>query len=844
MLKATILQLLAQRKRLIGVGLAIMIGVGFMAITMLAGKVLDQGFRNSVGAEYQHIDFIVESGETSLAGSVDEVEAVDGVADVQPGAGLWIAAEANGRSANVTAVEMPGAGNLRDALVLKSGRLPETTGEITMHRSAARELRIKEGDTISLMVPPASETGGQAVQQAFTVVGIWTGEGRFGEDEFTGILMPDDFVAWSGGLWIPTLFVTVDTGADLVHVEQALFEAVGSDATVVTASQKIDAELEEFADQSAVLKLGINAFAVLALIVGGIVVSNTFAILIAQRTREIALFRCAGATSRQVRNMVLGEALVLGVAASAIGVIGAIVVANVALRLVDAQFDFASISASVGISAGALVLPLIAGAVLAVAAAWAPARSATRIDPLQALRVAQSPVGAGQRPGPIRVAISILLLLGGAILLLAGAAISHGGSPEPGVVTGMAGGLTTFLGVLVGASVLVPATVAAFGRLVAQFGGVPARVAASNSVRNPRRTTATTIALVIGVALVTMMSVGAESLKASLVDEIDVQTPWDMAVTKMGTTGDLPDFAAMSESAIALDGVVASAPLPRLEVEIAGQAGGESTFAEVRVIDPEALAAVLRDPDIVSGFETGIALIPGWVTDMTGIDDGDPITLRVGGEQLKLQAKATSSFESIMLTAGDVEPLGVGLTTDEFWLRLDDEADSNEVMDDLYDLADANGLSISVGGFSGYRETLTTALDALLFITTALLGVAVLIAIIGVGNTLSLSVIERARESALMRALGFTRKQLRQSLAVEAMLLALIGCLIGIVLGTAFGWIGAITVVGDELPIALVFPLTRIGLIVAIAVICGLVASVLPARRAAQADPVVALAEV
>jgi putative ABC transport system permease protein len=218
--------------------------------------------------------------------------------------------------------------------------------------------------------------------------------------------------------------------------------------------------------------------------------------------------------------------------------------------------------------------------------------------------------------------------------------------------------------------------------------------------------------------------------------------------------------------------------------------------------------------------------------------------LRVGDEQLELRSNSTSSIESIIVAESDAALLDVSLAIDEFWLRLDDEADPNAVIDDLYDLADSHGLSIAVGGMSGYRETLTTALDALVFVITALLGVAVLIAIIGVGNTLSLSVIERTRESALLRALGFTRKQLRQSLAVEAVLLALLGSLIGIVLGVAFGWIGAITVVGDAWPIALALPVARIGLIVVIAVICGLLASVLPARRATRADPVVALADV
>ena len=197
----------------------------------------------------------------------------------------------------------------------------------------------------------------------------------------------------------------------------------------------------------------------------------------------------------------------------------------------------------------------------------------------------------------------------------------------------------------------------------------------------------------------------------------------------------------------------------------------------------------------------------------------------------------------MVLADADVAELGVMPTVDSLWIKLNDDGDRDGVKRALYDLADERGVTIEIGGLGGYRETLTSALDALVYVITALLGVAVLIAIIGVSNTLSLSVIERTRESALLRALGFTRRQLRQSLAMEGVLLAMIGSVIGIVLGTGFGWIGAITVVGDTWPVSLALPVTRIAIIVLVAIICGLVASILPARRAAQADPVVSLAD-
>lgn len=600
----------------------------------------------------------------------------------------------------------------------------------------------------------------------------------------------------------------------------------------------------EFEDETEIQKLGVTAFGVIALVVAGIVVSNTFAILVAQRTREIALFRCAGATARQVRRMVLAEAVAVGAVASAIGIAGAVVGTNAALWFVHWRFDHAAVPPAVGISLPIVIWPLLAGVVVTVGAAWGPARTATGIDPLQALRIASLPTDTRQRTGSVRTGLALLALLLGAALLIGGIAVSRAGSVHIGMLAGIAGGLATWVGVLLGASILVPAAMSSFSRIVSRAGGAPAQVAASNSVRNPRRTTATTIALVIGVALVTMMSVGAESLKASMFGEIDVQTPRDLEIANTSRAPDDESFVTFARSANDTDGVAAQVVVGRVEAELPALRPGDSIIVDARVVDPGALAGVWRDEKAVAAFAPGVALTPGWLLNETGIADGETVPLGFGGVPRDFRAAETYSFESLLITGADAADAGLDPVIDSFWLRLEDDADANRVLDDLYDLADEQGVTISAGDTSSYRQTLTSALDALLLAITDLLGVAVLIAIVGVGNTLSLSVIERTRESALLRSLGFTKRQLRQSLAIEGVALSLLGCVIGIVLGAGFGWIGTATVVGDIWPLALAFPWGRIGLVVAIAIACGLLASVLPARRAVTADPVVALADV
>lgn len=843
---AAIRQVLAQRARLLGVGLAIFVGVAFLTATLLFGVVIEQGFRNAVGQEYRHIDLVAESrNEPFTAGAIAEIQALDNVAAVQAGSPTYVELRAGGRSGSLSAVEVPGAGPMRDALDLESGRLPEAAGEITLLRALARELRLDTGDTVELVIPNATGIGaGDPEVMAIEVVGIWTGAGRFGPDEITGFLSFADIAALGGRNWIGTLYVTADEGIDTGALVDTISASAAGTAFVTTSAQQIDEDVRGHRDATAATSAGIAAFGVIALIVAGIVVANTFAILVAQRTREIGLFRCAGATAGQVRRMVLAEAITVGGAASAAGVAGSLLITNLALAIVAWRWDFDGVPSSVGASFAIVTLPFLAGLAVAIAAAWGPARTATRIDPLQALRIAQLPVDASARPDTVQAAFGGLASLVGLGLMTLGVFLSRAGSLQLGVLTGVLGGLATWLGVMLGAAVLVPASVAVVSRIAARIGGLPGQVAASNSRRNPRRTTATTIALVIGVALVTMMSVGADSLKATLFNEVDVRTPWDFQVNS--TMGEPGAFARFAETARDVDGVAALATFGRQDAQVvsAGTRPEEAVVFDASVVDATSLADVWRDDAALAGLGAGAILSPGWLFEWTGVPDGGSVTLSIGGADRSFQLIAVAGLDTPLVAESDLPASTALPAAAGFWVRLDDDVDADRVLDDIYDLADAQGLTIDAGDASGYRQTLSSALDALLLVITALLGVAVLIAVIGVGNTLSLSVIERTRESALLRALGFTRRQLRQALAIEGALLALVGTLIGIVLGTAFGWIGAMTLVGDSWPLALAFPLGRVALITVVALSCGLVASVLPARRGVRADPVVALADV
>jgi putative ABC transport system permease protein len=234
-------------------------------------------------------------------------------------------------------------------------------------------------------------------------------------------------------------------------------------------------------------------------------------------------------------------------------------------------------------------------------------------------------------------------------------------------------------------------------------------------------------------------------------------------------------------------------------------------------------------------------VLPWWAADSYGVQDGDPVTLGSGARSATLTA-VLSDTEAPLLTTAELDALAPGAPVDGVWLRLADGADQAAVTDEVTDLAGTAMPTAFVSGLASERAALDSVLDVLLLVVTGLLGIAVVIALIGVGNTLALSVVERRQESGLLRALGLTRGQLRGLLAWEAVLVAGVAAVLGVLLGGAYGLIGAASVLSELGDIVLSVPWLQVTAIVVVATLAGLLASVLPARRAARTPPVAAIA--
>jgi putative ABC transport system permease protein len=267
----------------------------------------------------------------------------------------------------------------------------------------------------------------------------------------------------------------------------------------------------------------------------------------------------------------------------------------------------------------------------------------------------------------------------------------------------------------------------------------------------------------------------------------------------------------------------------------------------VQAIDPTRATAVLRTGSGTAGLTAGSAIVPASLAERAGVRAGDTLRLTVEGRSVQVQAKVTDlRWDAVLVTPGDLRAIAPKTATTMLWLRLDPAADPGSTVKSIQEtIVSATGsqLSVPVAGAEVERKAYEDVIGTLLLIVTGLLGVAVVIALIGVANTLSLSVIERTRESAVLRALGLTRRQLRAMLAVEGALIAGIGALVGIGLGVLYGWAGAASVIGGAFRPSLAIPVGELALLLAGGVLAGLAASALPGRRAARTAPVAALAE-
>lgn len=835
MLQVALSQLKTHSRRFIAITLAVLLAVAFLSATLMVNASTKASLKASIGQAYASADLVVSPPgfEPLTAAAAAKVASSPVVAESYAQRSVYVESNLGASSVASFIRNMPDSASLEPVKLL-SGSWPSADGEVAVDSVTAARNSLAVGGKVTLtgQPAPAGDSGGsgdagagKAPELTATVSGITAASNEpnaSGMAQFVGTAAAVDRLSLpDAGYGVIT--VKLAPGVSLADAKTSLAGAVGQAAdTVLTPDEKTTQKVASFTDGQDQLTIVLLAFAAVALLVAALVVSNTFSVLVAQRTRELALLRCVGASRSQVSRSVIVEALVVGFIASVLGVLAATGTMALVLTLLSQNPDFSF--ATLAVPPSAIIAGIVVGTLLTVLAALVPARAATRVAPLAALRPADD-LSVHNSGGRVRLTIGVVLLLAG------GAGLVYGGISSQ-LLVALPSGALSFVGFLMAASLFVPKLVSLAGTLAAPA-GVPGKMAAANAVRNPRRTTATASALLIGVTLVTMMMTGAATARHAFDTELDAHYPVD--ITAETLPGDPEISAAAVAKAAALPGVKHIARLQLVGVVTAG----DTQIPAYGISDADA-TALLANP--ANRPTRTSAVLPASIKATTA-------SLAAGSQSTNVTATpATTDGYSALVSLDAFPPLAAddplrAQTVAPLWISVDQSLDTNALMDLRSKLASALGVNeFQVSGAVLEKAMFNQVIDMLLLVVTGLLAVAVFIALIGVANTLSLSVLERTRENSLLRALGLTRGQLRGMLALEALLIAGVAAIIGSALGAVYGWAGAQSALGTFADVTAVIPWGQILAVVGVAAVAGLLASVVPAHRAAKLSPVEGLA--
>lgn len=819
----------------------IALSCAFVAIMVLAGNLMQASLRSQASQMFEGADLEIQrklSDEDWASENPLPAPEVEGAEAVWPAPRSYLEASSTRGGGFFEATMLPPG----QEDTLEEGSAAATESEIVLSRSAADALEAGVGDPITVE-GSGPATGGDPAQEAqriLTVSGIAADPAGavFGG---TPRLMLQDVNAAAllgptAGTTTATWLATVPDGEDPAAVAEAASAAAAEGITVRGVKEAEDEAAGSFMQGFGALGMILGVFVVIALFASAVVIANTFAVTLAQRTRSLALLRTLGATRAQVRSVVLRESLLVGLLGAVAGVVAGHLLVQAALAGA-AGLGWLNGVAPVPVSLWSVLLPLLAGVAITVLASLAPMRSATGVAPLQALRP-QSP--AVTRGLGVRGVLGLVAVVLGVAALVGGTALALNGVAALGILAAIGGGVLSFTGVMLVLVTLTRPLAALAARLGALLGGLPAQIAGANVARNPRRSAATIAALLIGTTLMTMMTVGARTAEATLTSELDSRRPIDLVLSAEA----MPEDAA--EQVAAIEGMDAAHAGQRGDVEV-----GAKEPMTLYSATPETLREVSHRPEMADELVDGTVLLGQERAESFGVHDGQVLSLEgADGQSHELRVQVDANLQMSLVTPATLEQfLGEGTTPVVLADFADPGTAEREGIDVLELISSVDELSASEG-FEGAsndlggaeRETYSQILDILLGITVALLAVAVVVALVGVANTLSLGVVERTGENALLRALGTTRRQMRAMLGWEGVLLAAVGAVLGLLIGSLYAVLGIIALLGSTYPVSITIPWGRLVIVLVLALAAGALASVLPGRAAARTAPAAALA--
>ena len=839
MLTATFRGMIAHKLRLVLTTASIALGVAFLAGTLVLTDTMGLAFEQLFGkvsagtdavvrteAAYTQSEGVGTSRAPIAAKVLDDIANAEGVRTAEgSSSGYALLTDTDGK-AILTSGGSPTLGysmaadeGLRGDVELMSGTAPDSSNEVAIDATSAEENDIKLGDRIKVLF--------QGPSQEFTVVGTvgFGGEKNLGgtTSAYFDTATAQKLVGTPGQF--DAINVSAEDGVSQTELAENLNEVLPAGTEAVTGETVAQENSDAIEKDLKIVGIMFMIFAGIALFVGSFIIWNTFTMIVTQRSREIALLRAIGATRRQVLRSLLLEAVMLGVAASAIGLGLGMAVAKGLTSLMDAV-GFSLPSTSLQLESRTILVSLLVGTVVTVVAALVPARRATKVLPVEALR--ESTPGA-EKPSKRRAFIGLTILGTGVAGILAAL---YGGADMRLFGIGL-------VAALVGVMVSLPLAVRPLAALIAtplKLRGMPGELAKQNALRNPRRTASTAAALMIGLTLVVSMGVFASSLKASFGDVISDQTNADLYLSSSSAQG--PGFSPSVIAAVkGVEGV------DKVSAGGWGEARFNNEDTTFSAVDP-ATADEVMNLEVSQGsvadlgkdgvmVSKAIATANGWK-----LGDAVPAEFAVSGKH-KLHVVAIydgkgwisdnfvisiaeqNAFAGAQLVASGLVTLDAGF----------DKADVQEAISAaLADHPDAKVLNQKE-----FEEEASGFIGNLLTFVTVMLLLAVVIALLGIVNTLALSVFERTRELGLLRAVGMTRGQVRAMVRWESVVISLIGALSGAALGIGIG-LALSQALKDEGIKSISIPGPQIAVYVLLAAVAGVLAAVGPARSAAKVD--------
>lgn len=830
----------AHKIRLVLVSTAIMLGVAFVAGSFVLTNTVGKTFDNLFADVYKDTDAVVRGAAPPgpfedihppiSADLRQQVAAIEGVTAV--GVSVEGIAQLTNKEGNT--LSTGGAPALGDSwednpelnpFRLTSGVAPKTSNEVVIDAGSANKGKYSVGDEISILTA-------QAPQQ-FKISGI----AKFGDvDSPAGAsvaMFTEQRAQELFGLQgkYSQLSVVGASGVSQEQLRERIAGALGPSVDVVTGKQAAKDDQSEIKEGLSFFTTILLVFAGISLFVGAFVINNIFAVLIAQRTKELALLRAIGARGRQVLTAVLAEALIVGLIASFAGLGFGILLALAFVKILDAVgVDLPADTLSIG--ANAVVASLLCGVVVTLVSSYFPARRAARVPPLAAMRdVAVDRT----RPTVKRVVFGLVLLIVGGGLISAGLLTDM---DQPLAAVG-GGAALTFIAVNVLAPTFSSPVTRLFGLPVARARGISGVLARENAARNPRRTSATASALMIGVALVTMFTVLFTSAKTSITSSIDNSFAGDFVVQGPQFGGGLPvELEERLKSDPQVD-VISAQRYALLAVN------GSEQYASA--VDPQSFDRIY-DTKMQEGSWNDVGAT-GLAVTQKFAEDND---LKLGQTvDVTFAERAAQKFDiaAIFEDAGPLAPVNVSLgaydaNVDErfdsgIFVRLKDGVTVDQARPALEQIL-APYPNADLQDSEGLKESITSQIQIMLNILYGLLGLAIVIALLGIATTLALSVFERTHEIGLLRAVGMSRRQLRSTIRWESVVVAVFGTVLGFIVGIVFA-MALVTSLKDEGFNQIAFPWATFVVIVVLAAVSGVLAAIWPAHRAAKQNVLAAI---